>query len=157
MMQFIEGLGISYPLFMIEDPLEEDDFEGFAELSRRLNTLISGDDLFATDLERLKRGSLLGSAKGVIFKPNMVGTLSEALDLASYAIEPGYFVIPSIRSGGDAEDPIPDISVAVGGAFMKCGAPRSSERTACQNRLLRIEEELGESAKFYSFGMFNEQ
>jgi enolase len=151
MIRLLEGLAKAYPIFMIEDPLDEDDFEGFAELSRRLDILVAGDDLFATNLERLKKGSLLRSANGVIFKPNMVGTLSEALDVASYAIDHGYFLIPSIRSGGDAEDPISDIAVAIGASFLKCGAPRSSERTSCQNRLLRIEEELGESAKFQSF------
>jgi len=151
MIRSIVDLANSYPIFMVEDPLEEDDFEGFAALSKKLKIIVAGDDLFVSNLERLKRGILLGSANGVILKPNMVGTLSEALDFASRAIGQGYFVIPSIRSGGDAQDPISDIAVAVGASFMKCGAPRSSERTSCQNQLLRIEEELGSAARFQSF------
>lgn len=151
MIRLIEDLANSYPIFMVEDPLEEDDFEGFAALSKKLKVIVAGDDLFVNNPERLRRGITLKSANGVILKPNMVGTLTEALDFASWAIDQGYFVIPSIRSGGDAEDPIPDIAVAVGASFIKCGAPRSSERTSCQNRLLRIEEELGASAKYQSF------
>jgi enolase len=151
MIRLIEDLANSYPIFMVEDPLEEDDFEGFAALSKKLKVIVAGDDLFVNNLERLRRGITLKSANGAILKPNMVGTLTEALDFASWAIDQGYFVIPSIRSGGDAEDPIPDIAVAVGASFIKCGAPRSSERTSCQNRLLRIEEELGASAKYQSF------
>ncbi len=154
MILFLENLANSYPIFMIEDPLDEDDFEGFAEISRRLTIIISGDDLFVTNIERLKRGIYLRAANAMVLKPNMIGTLSEALDAARYAKEHGYVLIPSIRAGGAVDDPIPDIAVAVSASLIKCGAPRSGERTMCHNRLLQIEEELGESSRFPSFEMF---
>lgn len=145
---YLEGLAQSYALFVIEDPLEEDDFDGFAETTKRLRTLIIGDDLFVTNLERLKRGVALGSANAMILKPNMVGTISEALDAAEYAKAHGYRVVGSGRAGGSIDDPIPDIAVAVGAPLVKFGAPRTGERLGKQNCLLRIEEELGASARF---------
>ena len=154
MIQFLEDLTKSYPLFMIEDPLDEDDFEGYAEITKQLKTWIAGDDLFVTNLERLEKGITLKAANAMIFKPNMVGTLSEALDTATCAKEHGYFVIPSCRAGGGADDPIPDIAVAINAPLVKFGAPQTGERTSYQNRLLRIEEELGESARFSAFQIF---
>jgi len=151
MIQLLENLAESYPICMIEDPLDEDDFEGFADISRRLNILITGDDLFVTNIERLKKGIYMQAANAMVLKPNMIGTLSEALDAACYAKTHGCSLIPSIRSGSGVDDPIPDIAVAVAAPLMKCGAPRSGERTMCHNRLLLIEEELGESAQFPSF------
>jgi len=145
---YLEELAQSYDLFMIEDPLEEDDFEGFAELTRRLHALIVGDDLFVTNLERLKKGISLGAANAMVLKPNMVGTISEALEAARYAREHGYRVVGSGRAGGSIDDPIPDIAVAAGAPLVKFGAPRTGERLGKQNCLLRIEEELGESARF---------
>ncbi len=151
---FLEELARSYDLFMIEDPLEEDDFEGFAELTRRLQALIVGDDLFVTNLERLKKGISLGAANAMVLKPNMVGTISEALVAARYATAHGYRVVGSGRAGGSIDDPIPDIAVAVGAPLVKFGAPRTGERLGKQNCLLRIEEELGASARFAGPGMF---
>jgi len=151
MIEFLDDLGKALPIFFIEDPLDEEDFEGFAEMTKRMNIVIAGDDLFATNIERLKNGIHSGAANAMILKPNMVGTISESLDTASWAKKHGYLLIPSIRSGGGVDDPIADIAVAVGSPLMKCGAPRSGERTGCHNRLLRIEEELGESARFPSF------
>lgn len=145
---YLQELAQSYDLFMIEDPLEEDDFEGFAEVTKRLRTLIIGDDLFVTSLERLKRGVALGAANAMILKPNMVGTISEALAAARYAREHGYRVVGSGRAGGSIDDPIPDIAVAAGALLVKFGAPRTGERLGKQNCLLRMEEELGESARF---------
>src|SRR5690606_7370142 len=101
-----------YDLLSVEDPLQEDDFEGFAQLTRDLDTLIIGDDLFVTNVERLRQGATMGAAEGMIFKPNMVGTLSEAFDAARFGKEHGYILVPSGRSGGSADDPIPDIAVA---------------------------------------------
>jgi len=157
MIQFLDDLGESYPIFMIEDPLDEEDFKGFAEITKRMNVLISGDDLFVTNIERLKMGIRSGAANAIVLKPNMVGTISEALDTAYWAKKHGYLLIPSIRSGGGVNDPIPDIAVAVAAPLMKCGAPRSGERTACHNRLLRIEEELKESAQFPSFEILEDR
>lgn len=148
--QFLHSLTRSHPLFMIEDPLEEDDFQGFAEITRRLSLLIVGDDLFVTNLERLKEGIRRGAANAMVLKPNMVGTISEALETARCAKQHGYCLIPSSRAGGAVDDPIPDVAVAIGAPLIKCGAPRSGERTAYHNGLLRIEEELGESAGFSS-------
>jgi enolase len=137
---------------LIEDPLHEDDFEGVAQATKRLDTLIVGDDLFVTNVERLKRGISLGAAGGMIFKPNMVGTLSEAWDAAQHAKRHGYWLIPSGRAGGGADDPVADIAVAIGAELMKCGSPQTAERTGHQNRLLRIEEELGACARFFTIG-----
>ncbi len=148
MIQFLGELAKSYSLFVIEDPLDEDDFEGHAEITRRLSSLIVGDDLFVTNLERLKKGIGLRAANAMVLKPNMVGTISEALDAARYAREHGYRVVGSGRAGGSIDDPIPDVAVAAGAPLVKFGAPRTGERLGKQNRLLRIEEELGESGRF---------
>jgi len=152
--QFLADLAKSYPLFTIEDPLNENDFEGFAEITQRLNLLIVGDDLFVTNMERLKRGIELGSANGMILKPNMVGTLTEAMDTAHYAKEHGYQVVASGRAGGGPDDPIPEIAIALNVPLVKFGAPRTGERIAKQNYLIRIEEELGESGRFSGLDIF---
>lgn len=157
LISYLEELAQSYDLFMIEDPLEEDDFEGFAELTRRLSTLIVGDDLFATNLERLKKGIDLRAANAMVLKPNMVGTISEALAAARYARGHGYGVVGSGRAGGSIDDPIPDIAVAAGAPLVKFGAPRTGERLGKQNCLLRMEEELGESARFAGPDVFTKR
>jgi len=149
LIRFLEQLAQSYPLTFIEDPLQEDDFKGFSEITKRLSPiLIVGDDLFVNQIERLKQGVSLRAANAMIFKPNMVGTLSEAMDTARYAQEHHYWVIPSSRAGGSVDDPIPDLAIAVGARLAKFGAPQSGERTTYQNHLLRTEEELGSSATF---------
>lgn len=150
----LEKLAAAYSLFLIEDPLEEDDFEGTAELTRRLRTTIVGDDLFVTSLERLKRGIDLGAANAMLLKPNMVGTITEALDAARHATAHGYRVVGSGRAGGSIDDPIPDIAVAVGAPLVKFGAPRTGERLGKQNCLLRMEEELGDSGRFAGRELF---
>jgi len=144
--QFLEEMARSCSLYMVEDPLEEDDFDGFAEITRRLDLIISGDDLFVNNLNRLKRGISVGAANAMVLKPNMIGTLSEALDTADFARKHGYTIIASCRAGGSPDDPIPDVAVAVGAPLIKAGAPQTGERTSIQNRLLRIEEELGDDA-----------
>ena len=136
-----------FPLFMIEDPLNEDDFEGFAALNARVKTLICGDDLFVTNQERLRRGASLNAAGAMIFKPNMVGSVTEALDAARYAISRQMEVIPSLRAATSPGDPTAELGVAVGARLMKVGAPQTGERTRQQNNLIRIEESLGGSAK----------
>jgi enolase len=139
---------------MIEDPLNENDFEGFAEITKQLNLLIVGDDLFVTNIERLKRGVQVGAANAILLKPNMIGTLSEAMDTAHYAKEHGYCIVASGRAGGGVDDPIPEIAVAIGAPLVKLGAPRTGERIAKQNYLIRIEEELGESGRFSGLDIF---
>jgi enolase len=144
----LESLARKYDLFMIEDPLEENDFEGFAEITRRIPTLIVGDDLLVTNLARLKRAVGLGAANAMVLKPNMIGTISEAMDAARYAQGKGYTVIGSGRAGGTIDDPITDIAIAVGAPLVKFGAPRSGERLGKHNCVLRFQEELGASARF---------
>lgn len=144
----LDALARKYNLFMIEDPLEENDFEGFTRMTRRTSALIVGDDLFVTNLDRVKRGVAERAGNGMVLKPNMVGTITEAMDAARYAAAYGFTVIGSGRAGGSIDDPIPDIAVAIGAPLVKFGAPRTGERLGKQNVLLRIEEELGESARF---------
>jgi enolase len=146
LIQILHDLVEKYPIFMLEDPLDEDDFEGFAEITGVHHILVAGDDLFATDIQRLKRGFITGAGNAIILKPNMVGTISEAFRTAAWAKEHRYTVIPSIRSTGGNDDPIADIAVALKSPLIKAGAPRSGERVACHNRLLRIEETLGKSS-----------
>ncbi len=144
-------LAEAYPLCLIEDPLDEDDFEGHASLTERLNILITGDDLFVTNLDRLKKGMALKAANSIVIKPNMVGTISEALQTAAYAETHNYRIIPGGRSGGCVDDPIPDIAVAAGAPLVKFGAPRAGEKINKYNRLLQIQDELGKAAVFPGF------
>ena len=148
MINLLQNLVRQYDLFLIEDPLQEDDFEGFAEITRRIPAVIVGDDLLVSNLERLKRAVAVGAANAMILKPNMIGTISEALEAARFAQAHGYKVIGSGRAGGTIDDPITDIAVAVQAPLVKFGAPRSGERLGKQNCMLRYEEELGSSARF---------
>jgi enolase len=151
----LEELARAYALFVVEGPLEEDDFEGHAEVTRRLGgTLLIGDDLFVTNLARLQRGVALGSANAMLLKPNIVGMITEATDEARYAAGHGYQVVGTGRAGGSIDDPIPDIAVAVGDPLVKFGAPRTGERRAKQNCLLRMEEEFGEAGRFAGQDLF---
>jgi len=139
----------------IEDPLDEEDFVGFAEATKRLGIQIVGDDLFVTNPARVKRGIEDGAANALLWKVNQIGTLSEALDAASVALRNGYRVVVSERSG-ETEDPIiSDLVVALNAGQIKTGAPVRGERTAKYNRLLQIEEELG-SAAVYAGDVFTE-
>jgi enolase len=131
-----------------EDPLTEDDFEGFAELSAVLDGQIVGDDLLVTNRSRVAQAQSLGAANALLLKVNQAGTLSEALDAARQALQGGWSVVVSERSG-ETEDPlISDLVVALNAGQIKTGAPVRSERTAKYNRLLQIEEELGSSAVY---------
>ncbi len=140
----------AFSLVSIEDPLQEEDFEGFAEVTRRVPVQIVGDDLFVTTASRLRRGIELGACNALLWKVNQVGTLTESLEAANIAYENGYKVMASHRSG-DTEDPfVADLAVAIGCGQMKAGAPARGERTAKYNQLLRIEDWLGERARFPS-------
>jgi len=137
-----------YPIVSMEDPLEEDDFEGFAQLTQKLGIQIVGDDLFVTNLERLRQGIQKGAANAMLFKVNQIGTLSEALDAAEFAYRHHYAVQVSERSG-ETEDPlISDLVVAINSGQIKTGMPVRGERTSKHNRLLQIEEELGTTATY---------
>lgn len=151
LVELLVDLAVAYPFCLIEDPVDEDDFEGHALLTERLDILISGDDLFVTNINRLRKGVELGAANAIVIKPNMVGTISEAMETAAYARGHGYLIIPGGRAGGSVDDPIPDIAVAAGAPLVKFGAPRAGEKINKYNRLLQIQDDLGESAYFLGF------
>ncbi len=137
-----------YPIGSIEDPLDEDDFEGTAILTKKLDGVqIVGDDLFTTNVKYLKTGIEQGAANAMLWKFNQVGTISEALDAAEYAYRNGYGVQVSERSGETEDTSISDFVVALNAGQIKTGTTRS-ERTAKYNQLLRIAEELGDSAVY---------
>ncbi len=138
----------AYPVASIEDPLMEDDLEGYVILTEKLDGVqIVGDDLFTTNIEYIKRGVEAGAANAVLWKFNQVGTLSEALDAAEFAYRSGYGVQVSERSGETEDTSIADLAVALNAGQIKTGTTRS-ERTAKYNRLLRIAEELGDQAYY---------
>ena len=146
--EFFKKLCSEYPIASIEDPLQEDDFEGFAAITKALDTQIVGDDLFVTNKERLAHGLQKGAANAVLWKVNQIGTLTEAMETAAMAFRNGYGVCVSERSG-ETEDPmIADLVVALNAGQIKTGAPVRSERTAKYNRFLQIEEELGSAATY---------
>jgi enolase len=148
MIELYRELIADFDLVTIEDPLDEDDFEGFAELTRAAGIQIVGDDLFVTNPERLRAGIESGAANSLLWKVNQIGTLSEALDAADIAHRSGYTVVVSERSG-ETEDPIiADLAVGLGAGQIKTGAPVRGERTAKYNRLLRISEDLGDAARY---------
>lgn len=147
LMDFYKELVSSYPLQSIEDPLQEEDFDGFAELARTLNIQIIGDDLFVTNINRLRKGVEKGAANALLFKVNQIGSLSEALDAAQFAFRNSYGVQVSERSGQTEDTWLADLAVGLNAGQIKTGVARS-ERTSKYNRLLQIEEELGSAAKY---------
>jgi len=147
LMDFYKDLVSSYPLQSIEDPLDEEDFDGFAELARTLNIQIVGDDLFVTNINRLRKGIKKGSANALLLKVNQIGTLSEALDAAQFAFRNSYGVQVSERSGQTEDTWLADLTVGLNAGQIKTGVARA-ERTSKYNRLLQIEEELGPVAKY---------
>ncbi len=147
-MDYLEDLATEYKLASMEDPLQEEDFEGFAELTRALDTQIVGDDLFVTNVQRLKRGIAMGAADALLWKVNQVGTMTEALDAAYCAFRHGYGVQVSERSGQTEDTWLADLTVALNAGQIKTGAPCRSERTAQYNQLFRIEEDLGVAARY---------
>ena len=137
-----------FDVITIEDPLDEEDFAGFARLTAESGIQIVGDDLFVTNPKRLRTGIEQESANALLWKVNQIGTLSEAIDAADLAHRNAYKVVVSERSG-ETEDPIiADLAVALGAGQIKTGAPVRGERTAKYNRLIRIEEELGSTAVY---------
>ena len=148
MISLYKQLVATYPIASIEDPLQEDDYEGFARLTKELGIQIVGDDLFVTNTERLQKGIEMGAANALLWKYNQVGTLSEALDAAQMAFRNSYGVVVSERSGETEDYTIADCVVGLNAGQIKTGAPVRSERTSKYNRLLRIEEELGNTARY---------
>ena len=150
MVAYYEELIEKYPIVSIEDGLCEDDFEGWKQMTEALGNRVQlvGDDLFVTNVRRLSCGIALGTANAVLIKVNQIGTLSEALDAVEMAQRAGYRAVISHRSGETEDDFLADLAVATGAGQIKTGAPCRSERNAKYNELLRIEERLGEEAKY---------
>ena len=147
---------LTYPIISIEDGLSEDDWEGWQYLTAKMGrvTQLIGDDLFTTNPTRLTRGADLGIANAVLVKPNQIGTLTETLETVRLAQERGYLPVISARSGETEDATIADLAVATGAGQIKIGSITRSERLAKYNRLLRIEEELGERAQFAGRDVF---
>ena len=142
--EFFTSLNNEYHLLSIEDPLAEDDWDDWKKLTEKIGkeTIIVGDDLIATNLERLKKAKKEKACNGVIIKPNQAGTISETIDVAKYAKEANFKIVVSHRSGETNDDFIADFAVAIGADYAKFGAPARGERVAKYNRLLEIEHEL---------------
>lgn len=142
MIEYWEGLVQKYPILSIEDPLGEEDWQGWAELTRRLGDKVQlvGDDLFVTNVERLQQGMDEGAGNAILIKPNQIGTLTETMDCIELAKRGGYRTVISHRSGETEDTFIADLAVATNAGQIKTGAPCRTERVAKYNRLLRIEE-----------------
>jgi enolase len=142
-----------HPIRSLEDPFEQEDFDHTAELTRKLGgkVQIVGDDIFATNIARLKRGIEAKAANALLLKVNQIGTLTEAMEAARVAMMSGYRVVTSHRSGETGDTSIADVAVALNCGQIKTGAPCRGERTAKYNRLLQIEAQLGRGAQFSSF------
>jgi enolase len=150
MADFWVGLVNEYPIATIEDPLDEDDWDGYVGLTTKLGGLVQlvGDDLFVTNPTRLQKGLDLGAANSILVKVNQIGTLTETLDAVSLAQRGGYTAVISHRSGETEDTTIADLAVATNSGQIKTGAPARSDRVAKYNQLLRIEEELGDAAVY---------
>ena len=156
MTAYYADLVANYPLVSIEDPLNEDDWDGWAHITAELGakTQIVGDDFFVTNPTRLAKGISLGGANSILVKVNQIGTLTETLDAVSLAHRSGYSAVMSHRSGETEDTTIADLAVALNTGQIKTGAPARSERVAKYNQLLRIEEELGDAAVYAGRGAF---
>ena len=150
MTAFYNDLLSAYPLVSIEDPLSEDDWAGWVSLTDEIGDKVQivGDDLFVTNPERLEDGIAKGAANALLVKVNQIGTLTETLDAVDLAHRNGYKTMMSHRSGETEDTTIADLAVAVGSGQIKTGAPARSERVAKYNQLLRIEDALGDSARY---------
>ncbi|GAA1248485.1 phosphopyruvate hydratase [Janibacter melonis] len=156
MVEYYAELVDAYPLVSIEDPLDEDDWEGWVAITERLGSLVQlvGDDLFVTNPERLGRGIAEGAGNALLVKVNQIGTLTETFDAVALAHRSGYRCMMSHRSGETEDVTIADLAVATNCGQIKTGAPARSERVAKYNQLLRIEEELDDAAVYAGAGAF---
>lgn len=150
MVEYIKQLVNRYPIISVEDGLAEEDWESWKELTNHLKDKIQivGDDLFVTNIQRLQKGIKNHTANSILIKPNQIGTLTETLEAIELAKRNGYTAVISHRSGETEDTTIADIAVATNAGQIKTGAPCRTDRVAKYNRLLNIEEELGEVAKF---------
>ncbi len=156
MTAYYDDLVSSYPIVSIEDPLDEDDWAGWKTITDELGgrTQLVGDDLFVTNVERLQRGIDGGQANALLVKVNQIGSLTETLDSVDLAHRNGFRCMMSHRSGETEDTTIADLAVATNCGQIKTGAPARSERVAKYNQLLRIEEELGDAARYAGVGAF---
>ena len=152
-----KNLTEKYPIVSIEDALDEEDWEGWQVLTKELGDKVQlvGDDLFVTNTERLSKGIEMGCGNSILIKLNQIGSVSETLEAIKMAHKAGYTAISSHRSGETADTTIADLAVALNTCQIKTGAPSRSERVAKYNQLLRIEEELGDSAVYPQMKAFN--
>lgn len=146
-----------YPIYSIEDGLDEEDWDGWKMMTEGLTDQLQlvGDDLFVTNTDRLKKGIGLGCGNSILIKLNQIGSVSETMEAVKMAQKAGYTAIISHRSGETEDTTIADLAVALNAGQIKTGAPSRSERVAKYNQLLRIEEELGDSASYHGKDVFN--
>ena len=152
-----ESLVDKYPIISIEDGLDEEDWEGWQKMTARLGGKVQlvGDDLFVTNTERLSKGISLGCGNSILIKLNQIGSVSETLEAIKMAHKAGYTAVTSHRSGETEDTTIADLAVALNTCQIKTGAPSRSERVAKYNQLIRIEEQLGDSACYPGMAAFN--
>jgi len=145
LVKYYTGIVKDYPLIVLEDPFAEEDWDGFVAITREVGKSVTviGDDIFVTNVKRLKKGIDMGAANSLLLKLNQIGTVSEAFDAATLAFRNKYKVAVSHRSGETCDTIIADVAVALGAEIIKTGAPARSERASKYNQLLRIEENLG--------------
>ncbi|HEY6053707.1 MAG TPA: phosphopyruvate hydratase, partial [Gaiellaceae bacterium] len=153
---FWRGIVDAYPVVSIEDGLAEDDWDAWGRLTAELGDRVQlvGDDLFVTNPERLQRGIDTGVANSILVKVNQIGTLTETIEAVRLAQRSGYSAVMSHRSGETEDVTIADLAVALGTGQIKTGAPARTDRVAKYNQLLRIEEELGPSARYPGWEAF---
>ena len=151
-----EGLCDRYPIVSLEDPMAEDEWDGWRTLTDRLGDRVQlvGDDLFVTNVDRLRQGIEQGAANAILLKVNQIGTLTETLEAIELARSAGYGTVISHRSGETEDTTISDLAVATGAGQAKIGAPSRTDRVAKYNQLLRIEEELGSKASYPGWAAF---
>ncbi|OYT60519.1 MAG: phosphopyruvate hydratase [Desulfurococcales archaeon ex4484_217_1] len=156
LLEYYIDLVNEYPIVSIEDPFYEEDFETFSQLTSEIGNkvLVVGDDLFVTNISRLKKGIEARAANAILIKMNQIGTVSETLDVVNYATKHGYRPIISHRSGETEDYMIADLAVGLNVGAIKTGAPARGERTVKYNRLLRISEILAEEAEYAGFEVF---
>jgi len=156
LVDFYVQLTQKFPILYVEDPFEQEDFEHTAQLTKKIGSTVEvvGDDIFVTNIPRLKKGIEAGAANALLMKVNQIGSLTEAINAAKAALGNHYRVVTSHRSGETEDTTISDLAVALNCGQIKTGAPCRGERTAKYNRLLRIEEELGSKARFPGVAAF---
>jgi enolase len=152
--EFLAGLAADYPIASIEDGMSEDDWDGWRLLTEKLGNRVQlvGDDLFVTNVKRLEKGISDGIANSILIKVNQIGTLSETIDAVRLAQSNGYTAVMSHRSGETEDSTIADLAVALSCGQIKTGSLARSDRTAKYNQLLRIEEQLGSTARYAGRG-----